>query len=286
VVQTDTNERVLIFPSYKARSTKPMKPTYQIKDWDTHFENHDSRRITNARWFPMPNKHDGKSYRRIAAHAEGIPVFTAWTLMLEVASKMPARGILADEDGPLDAEDLSSMTGFPAHIFEAAFKVLTEQRIGWLQVDLDVVLDRTDRERKPLETDTPHNVALEGNNKELNNKEEERAVGSRGKPRSPNTEKGCDEEFIERLQQGDAYSMLNVRVELARMVHWCEMNRKIPTRRRLIAWLNRADVPMEKQGGTSKPASYKTAAERRESTFNGHLAIVSELRRRSSGTTD
>lgn len=109
-----------------------MKPTYRIKDWDKHFENHESRKVKRAYWVPIPNRHDGKSYRRIASHPEGVAVFAAWTLILEVASKMPDRGVLADEDGPLDSEDLAAMTGFPAPIFDAAFNLLTQQRFGWL----------------------------------------------------------------------------------------------------------------------------------------------------------
>ena len=108
------------------------KPTYQIKDWDKHFENHESRKLKRSYWVPIPNRHDGKSFRRIAAHPEGVAVFAAWTLMLEVASKMPTRGILADEDGPLDSEDLAAMTGFPAAIFDSAFNLLTQQKFGWL----------------------------------------------------------------------------------------------------------------------------------------------------------
>jgi hypothetical protein len=50
-----------------------------------------------------------------------------------VASKMPERGLLVDEDGPLDAEDLAVKTGFPASIFHAAFTVLVDRKIGWLE---------------------------------------------------------------------------------------------------------------------------------------------------------
>lgn len=110
-----------------------MSVTYKIKDWDKHFENHESRKVKRSYWVAIPNRHDGKSYRRIASHPDGVAVFAAWILILEAASKMPERGVLADEDGPLDADDLSAMTGFPATIFEAAFRLLTEIRVGWLE---------------------------------------------------------------------------------------------------------------------------------------------------------
>lgn len=151
-----------------------MKPTYRINDWDKHFENHESRKVKRSYWVPIPNKHDGKSYRRIAAHPEGVAVFAAWILILEAASKMPVRGVLADEDGPLDADDLAAMTGFPAAIFEAAFRLLPEDRVGWLVMD-----EAKPRRRKspaisrnlPQSPDTPGSSAVELQGTELQDKE-------------------------------------------------------------------------------------------------------------------
>lgn len=142
--------------------------TYRIKDWDTHFENHESRKIKAARWVGLPNKHDGKSYRRIAGHRDGIPVFAAWTLILEVASKMPVRGVLADEDGALDASDLSAMTGFPSEIFDKAFKLLTEHKIGWLE---EVGVPETSRVLPKLPDETGK-TAVEQKGRELNGTEQ------------------------------------------------------------------------------------------------------------------
>lgn len=151
-----------------------MKPTYRVNDWDKHFENHESRKVKRSYWVPIPNKHDGKSYRRIASHPDGVAVFAAWILILEAASKMPVRGVLADEDGPLDADDLSAMTGFPAAIFEAAFRVLPEVRVGWLEVE-----EAKPRRRKspgisrnlPESPATPGSSAVELQGTELQDKE-------------------------------------------------------------------------------------------------------------------
>jgi hypothetical protein len=151
-----------------------MKPTYRINDWDKHFENHESRKVKRSYWVPIPNKHDGKSYRRIASHPDGVAVFAAWILILEAASKMPTRGVLADEDGPLDADDLSAMTGFPAAIFEAAFRLLPEDRVGWL-----VVEEAKPRRRKspatsrnlPESPGAPGNAAVELHGTELQDTE-------------------------------------------------------------------------------------------------------------------
>ncbi len=107
--------------------------TYRIKNWDMYFEKSDTRKCKNMRWIALPNKHDGKGFRRVAKHERNVELFTAWILILQVASKMPEHGLLVDEDGPLDAHDLSDMTGFPTEIFNMAFTVLTEKRIGWIE---------------------------------------------------------------------------------------------------------------------------------------------------------
>jgi hypothetical protein len=174
-----------------------MKPTYRIKDWDKHFENHESRKVKRSYWVAIPNRHDGKSYRRIAAHPEGVAVFAAWILILEAASKMPERGVLADEDGPLDADDLSAMTGFPAAIFESAFRVLTETRVGWLEAE-----EAKPRRRKspatsrnlPQSPGVPGNAAVElhgttGNGTEGKDREQHSAkAGASAEPGKPPNE--------------------------------------------------------------------------------------------------
>lgn len=161
-----------------------MKTTYRVKDWDKHFENHESRKVKRSFWVPIPNRHDGKSYRRIASHPDGVQVFAGWILILEAASKMPERGVLADEDGPLDAEDLASMTGFPAAIFEAAFRVLPEVRIGWLEA-----VEAKPRRRKspatsrnlPESPAVPGSSAVELNGTELQDTELQGTEGNSAK---------------------------------------------------------------------------------------------------------
>lgn len=113
---------------------------YQVKNWDKHFEIASSRKLKRLFWVAIPNKHDGKGYRRVSVHPRAVELFAAWVLIVEVASKMgdkktgTGRGVLADEDGPLTAEDLAFKTGFPQSIFDLALEVLTSEKIGWLEV--------------------------------------------------------------------------------------------------------------------------------------------------------
>lgn len=113
-----------------------MSKVYSIKNWEKWFENAQSTRYKNISWIPIPNKHDGKGYRRISILPDGnnINVFTTWILLVQIASKMPVRGILADESGALDYSDFEAMTGYPATMFQTAIPFLLHRKIDWLEV--------------------------------------------------------------------------------------------------------------------------------------------------------
>jgi len=151
--------------------------TYRITDIKTHFGHSDQAKTRGPLpWVKCPTKHDGKGFRRIAAHPDGVRIFSGWILILQEAAKMPIHGILADEHGPLTAEDLSIATGFPQDIFEIAIKVLSDPKIGWITADVsgitpepvrtqsDSVLTRVEESRreenipptpKGVQTDAP-----------------------------------------------------------------------------------------------------------------------------------
>lgn len=83
----------------------------------------------------MRNKHDGAGYRRVAVLENSVDVFCGWCLIVQVASRMPTRGVLCDSDGPLDAADLAAKTGYPERVFKAAFEALIHPKIQWLEVE-------------------------------------------------------------------------------------------------------------------------------------------------------
>ena len=105
---------------------------YSVKDWNENFEKADTRRCKEMKWVPLPNKHDGKGYRRLMAQPDATDLFAAWVLIVQVASKCPVRGVLEDEDGPLTSEDLFLKTGLPAAVFNRAFDFFCRPKIGWL----------------------------------------------------------------------------------------------------------------------------------------------------------
>ena len=74
---------------------------------------------------------------------------------------MPVRGILQNSAGPLTAEDLSLMTGFPERIFALAFSELQKPGIQWILANFPVSPDA------PGESPSiPGHVGAEGNRTE------------------------------------------------------------------------------------------------------------------------
>ena len=110
-----------------------MPVAYQIKDWDKLYEIAQSRKCLRLHWVAVSNKHDGTGFRRLAKHEKRCYVFTAWILMLQVASKQEKRGLLVNAGQPITAEDLADKTGYPEEIFKLAFEVLCDPKIAWLE---------------------------------------------------------------------------------------------------------------------------------------------------------
>lgn len=112
-----------------------MIPVYRIRNFLDYFETSDSRKRTGPmEWVKMRTKHDGRGYRRVTRLRNASATLCGWYLLLQVAAKMPARGLLADLDGPLDAQDLADKTGIPSSTFKAAIEALQKDNIGWIEV--------------------------------------------------------------------------------------------------------------------------------------------------------
>lgn len=110
--------------------------TYRIRNWDKHYENCETKRFKHLRWVPVPNQHDGKYWRRLWTLDRAAEIFAAFILMVELASKMPERGVLADEDGELSTGDMALKTGAPEDIFVYAIPILCD--LKWLEPAADL----------------------------------------------------------------------------------------------------------------------------------------------------
>jgi hypothetical protein len=110
-----------------------MATLYVIRDWDKNFEVAQSKRAENLRWVPLPNKHDGKSFRRLIQMKNGPAIYGAWVLIVQVASKCPTRGVLADGDGPLTSDDIADKTLTDPKLIQSALDACCSKAIGWIE---------------------------------------------------------------------------------------------------------------------------------------------------------
>ena len=106
--------------------------SYQIIDWDKHYENNRSRQVERLHWVSVPNRHDGEGYSIIMADSRAAEIFAAWILMIQVASKCHPRGSLVRDDGtPMSLRAISLKTRANLKWFEYAIPKLLE--VGWIQ---------------------------------------------------------------------------------------------------------------------------------------------------------
>lgn len=161
---------------------------YRIRDWDKYFETHETRKLKRLAWVPVPNKHDGLGYRLLMAEPNGYQHYAAWLLLVQVASKCPRRGTLADDSGNgLNAEQLAAKTGAPSRAFAAAFEALV--KVGWLEVLPENLPERREITGDSPDVPGPPPVGREGKGREQKGKEltdsPEAAKNRRSGPPSP-----------------------------------------------------------------------------------------------------
>ena len=107
---------------------------YSVTDWGELYENHETRKRKSLFWVLVPNSHDSLGFVEIMERPDGLEVFGAWNLILQVASKCPVRGLLANAKGrPYTAREIAKKTRANADQIENALKVLVE--IGWIHAE-------------------------------------------------------------------------------------------------------------------------------------------------------
>ena len=114
-------------------------PTYQVRDWDTHFEGAKSRTYKNKTSVQMPTKH-GLGYRGMVNQKDGAALFGAWCSMCQIlSSHPPPREGYCTHDGtshgrPLKPSDLELLTDIPAKHFANMFTAASLQDVDWVRV--------------------------------------------------------------------------------------------------------------------------------------------------------
>jgi len=157
---------------------------------------------------------------------------------------------------------IQRVCGWSIRTIQARLKTLAE--IGLIHIETSTSLRQPNTytlqsDPQPLPNDTQplpnvRQLAKQGSlptseeNKKKLSEEIERNVGAnKSRPASE------ESEWIGSLKADSAYQGIDVSKEHAKMIRWCEANRKQPTRRRFVNWLNRVDTPINTQG--RKPES-------------------------------
>lgn len=120
------------------------RPIYRIVNWDETFENAGSRKVRRLSWVSIPNRHDSAGYRRLMDEPDGTALYGGWCLMVEVASKMPVRGVLHNGRRALTASDLAARTGGDEQVFSRLFELLVQEDVCWLENAGSVLPERPD----------------------------------------------------------------------------------------------------------------------------------------------
>jgi len=107
----------------------------RVRDWDTLYETHETRKLKRLGWVAVPNRHDGDGYCQLVDHPDGAAHLGCWLAVLQVASKCTPRGVLVHDGGsPHTPESLARKTRLPAKLMRDAIMRLLE--IGWLDGDV------------------------------------------------------------------------------------------------------------------------------------------------------
>jgi uncharacterized protein YdaU (DUF1376 family) len=75
-----------------------------------------------------------------------------------------------------------------------------------------------------------------------------------------------DDEWLAKLSADPAYAGIDVQMQHHKMRNWCDVNRKEPTRRRFVNWLNRCDKPLGGKIATA-PASARLTTDISDEEF-------------------
>ena len=110
---------------------------FQVKDWDTHFENNRSRTREKCSFVCVPNKQHGMGFSRIMAEPDGAMIYGIWHLILGACSQQTKRDGWLTSDGHQTGtawtpEDLALKFRRPEIEVVMALEVLCSEKVGWM----------------------------------------------------------------------------------------------------------------------------------------------------------
>lgn len=109
------------------------KTVYRIVGWRRTYEKAQGRKCEKMLWVPMPTQHDGNGYCTIMARDDGLTLYGTWALVVQLVARLPVRGLLASQSGPITARYFSVTTRAPEGAFELAIRAFSSPEVGWLE---------------------------------------------------------------------------------------------------------------------------------------------------------
>lgn len=116
-----------------------MTYSYRIRDWDSHFETSQSRKVDRPQWIGIPNKQHGMGLIQILSQADGAAIYGIWQLIVGACSHQhsPRSGWLT-QDGtasgsPWTIEDMAQKWRRQIPEVARALDVLCSPKVNWME---------------------------------------------------------------------------------------------------------------------------------------------------------
>lgn len=110
------------------------QPTvWRIKDWDLAFEDRHSREISELKYLRVYTlERRSEAFSVLFSSKSGIFAYGMFWAIVQIAARLPTRGVLEDERGPLTVERIAARLHTQKKHVLQAFAILTSPEVGWL----------------------------------------------------------------------------------------------------------------------------------------------------------
>ena len=111
----------------------------RIRNWKTHFENAESRKLKHLSWVGVPNKTSGNGYNALIDHPNGAAHLGAWYAIVGACSlrePKDLRGNLPESDGTIGgiSRALGRISRLPPELFaEVLPRLIHDPDIQWIE---------------------------------------------------------------------------------------------------------------------------------------------------------
>lgn len=141
---------------------------YQVKDWNTHYENSKSRERDECSFVCVPNKQHGLGFSRIMAEPDGAMIYGIFNLILGACSrqKRPREGWLTQNGQqagtPWAPDDMALQFRRPQSEIDRSLEVLSSPKVAWLNAFDDAPMSGARRLPADCPPDTLEEKGREG----------------------------------------------------------------------------------------------------------------------------